>query len=136
MQKPNFIESRIALVELRSNNFVYVQHKDIQPFPAVDEIKELVTHILELANGKPFVALVDYRDMFQNWDTEAKEYVANHKELNDLQEAVAIVVNTLPIKLVVKLYISFFKPPNETKIFNNLDGAEKWLQKKIDKLLN
>lgn len=124
----NTADSRIAKIALMEGGIIYIRHKHIKEFPSFEEIKELVHTTLKLANNNKFILVTDFRDMFQNWSSESKEYVANHTELNKLKIAQAILVNTLPVKLLINTFMAFNKPKGEIKVFDNFEKVETWIK--------
>ena len=83
----------------------------------------------ELVEGKPFVTLVDGRNVRSNMSHEAREHFATNKKITDIRKAQAIVVNNLHTKLLANFYMKFHKPENPVKIFNDYDKAEIWVKK-------
>ena len=57
---------------------------------------------------------------------EAKAIAANHPFYNKYREAEAILVNSFPMKMLVKLYLNKESPSSPSNSFTKLDAALKW----------
>ena len=82
----------------------------------------------DLVEGKPFVTLVDGRNVRSNISHEARDFFANDEKITKIRKAQAIVVNNLHTKLLANFYMKFYKPENPVKIFSDYDKAEKWVK--------
>jgi len=120
------IEFRIATLSITSPNLVTVKYKNVLPHPSVNEISELITRGINLINEQPFILLTDLSDTYGEWDNETKIYVANHKQLNELKVAEAIVSKDFATHLLVAGYKTFNNKSN-VKTFNDIQQALDWL---------
>ena len=94
----------------------------------IEDAKEVDEVSYEMVKGKPFVTLIDVRDVRSNMTHEAREYFATNKKITDIRKAQAIVVNSLHTKILAEFYIKFNKPTNPVKIFRDYNEAEEWLR--------
>lgn len=83
----------------------------------------------DLVEGKPFVTLVDVRNVRSNMSHDAREHFATNKKITDIRKAQSIVVNNLHTKILANFYMKFHKPANPVKIFSDYNKAEKWVRK-------
>ena len=83
----------------------------------------------DLVEGKPFVTLVDVRNVRSNMSHDAREHFATNKKITDIRKAQSIVVNNLHTKILANFYMKFHKPVNPVKIFSDYNKAEKWVRK-------
>jgi hypothetical protein len=60
---------------------------------------------------------------------EGRDYFANCELSRNHTEAMAVVFNGLPQRMLFNFYLNFHKPVTLTKGFNQLGKAFKWLQK-------
>lgn len=58
--------------------------------------------------------------------TEVLKYLANN-EYSLKQIGFAIVANSIPMRIIAKFFISYYKPVIPTKLFASRERAEKWL---------
>ncbi len=124
----NPIRTRTAEYSLLADNIILcriLENVNIQPA----DIKENLGVTLQLADGKPYVALVDGRGE-STITREARELAAK-PESYLLQLASAIVVNTTSSRLIVNFIIKFYKPPVPTKLFSDIDLALIWLKTRL-----
>ena len=82
----------------------------------------------ETVEGKPFVILIDARDIRSSLTHEAREYIATNKKIAGIRKAQAIVVNNLHIKILANFYMNFHRTSNPVKVFSDYSKAEKWLK--------
>jgi hypothetical protein len=92
----------------------------------VDENFELT---MKLANGKRYAVLVDARTTI-HMTKEGMER-ANRPESYKFLIAQAIVVDSLPNRLVGNFIIKFHKPTSPTRLFSTMESATVWLRKCI-----
>jgi hypothetical protein len=58
----------------------------------------------------------------------AREIISKHVEYSKIRIAEAFLINSLANLLIANFYIKFNRPPNPTKVFNNLESALEWLR--------
>ena len=136
MEGSQKINCRLGSLEKRTDYSIYSKHFDIKPFPDLNDAKEYVNSQLAMMNNEPYLMLSDLSDIYVNWSAEAKKWVAENEEFNKLCKVQAIVVDSLPTRLVFNLYLSFFKPKSETKFFGSVEEASKFLDKREKQLFN
>jgi len=95
----------------------------------LDDTKEVHQAFLKLSHHKPFTILMEGRGKFVNFSDEAKRFYAKDEALIPYKIAMAIVIDSLPARIIAKFYSSFNKPIYKTKIFSNKEIAIKWLKK-------
>lgn len=96
----------------------------------VEDIKLLVKTNLTLTNNKHYAALIDGEEL-ASFTKEAMEYSAR----NDISPKVlarAIMVNSLPKRIVGNFYIKITRPAVNTKLFNDRAKALIWLENRME----
>ena len=107
------------LIEVDYNNEYDVELKDA---------KEVHQAFLMLCNNKPFTILIEGRGKFINFSDDAKKFYANDESLKHLKVALAMVINSLPARIIARFYSTFYKPYYKTKIFSTKESAINWLE--------
>lgn len=92
----------------------------------LEEIKASKAARLELQNSESMLVFVDIRNLF-NVTVEARKYAAED-ENSKYSIAMAILVNSLPTRLLTNFFIKFNKPKTPTKMFTSKDKALTWLE--------
>jgi hypothetical protein len=92
----------------------------------VADVDENHNAVLELASGRRYAVLVDACTT-TTITKEAMEHAAR-PESYKLLIAQAIVVNSLPNRLVGNFIIKFHKPASPTKLFSDIPSAHVWLR--------
>ncbi|HEV7230099.1 MAG TPA: hypothetical protein VGO45_02155 [Bacteroidia bacterium] len=92
-----------------------------------EEVDENFELTMKLANGKRYVVLVDARTTV-HMSKEGMER-ANRPETYKYLIAQAIVVDSLPNRLVGNFIIKFHKPTSPTRLFSTMESATIWLRK-------
>ncbi len=124
-----YIELEKAHLYLIEEGFTLLQFKDQVDFEIEDAI-EVDDKTYEFVEGKSFVTLVDARNIRSNMSHEAREFFATDKKIVAIRKAQAIVVNNLHSRLIANFYMTFHKPANPIKIFNDYDKAENWIRER------
>ena len=101
----------------------------------VEDAVEVIDACIDLMEERKFLAVVDARNMGGTLGKRAGDYFAKDKKLNTYLRAQALVVNSLGLKLIARFYIKINKPISETKIFDDLEPAIKWLETKKNLLI-
>ncbi len=92
----------------------------------LEKIKEIYDQSQLLAENAKVLALIDGSSDYDMSD-EAKKYAAGEEALKN-RVATAIVTNSITNRLMINLYIKFYKPLVPTKMFSDKDAAIKWLK--------
>lgn len=102
-------------------------------FPDVDMSVEDARNDFEtariLVNNKPMPVLSDPRQL-KSSSHEVRSFYAS-KELAENILAMAVLVDSLAIKMVVNFFIKFHKPHFPTRMFNKEDEALAWLKQYV-----
>lgn len=119
------VETDIAVIKLREDGIMQFNLKPIENY-TIDDIKRNNEAVAEIGEGKAYPNLVVV-DHFLNADADLRAYAAS-EESNKYTVADAFVVKLMAVKLIGNIYISFNKPRRPTRLFNNVEDAEKWLK--------
>lgn len=96
----------------------------------IPEVKENFEAVMKLVEGNPYAALTDVRTTI-SITKEAREFAAR-PEYFHLQVAHAIVINSLPNRLLANFIIKFHKPASPTKLFSDFKAAHAWLKERLN----
>lgn len=100
------------------------------------EAIEIRERSFEFFPGKKFLTIIDVTNIFGTVSPDAMQFFARDKKLTSRRMAQAIVVDNLPIKILANFYVRLKKPVREAKIFNEIEGAKKWLAQRKHLLKN
>lgn len=122
------IELSKVFLHLLEEGFIVLQFKDkiILELEDAQEIDQIIYH--QFVFGKPFVALVDGRDVESSITHEARDFFSKDELVMDIRKAHAIVVNSLPTRLLANFYMKFHKPINPIKVFSDYAIAYQWIK--------
>ncbi|HWY33417.1 MAG TPA: hypothetical protein VNX68_02145 [Nitrosopumilaceae archaeon] len=93
------------------------------------EAKENFDAVMKLVNEKPYMAIFDARTTV-TVTKEAMEFGAKPEQCR-LLIAHAIIINSLPNRILGNFIIKFHKPSAPTKLFSNIEPARTWLKEKL-----
>ena len=113
---------------LFGENILYLAYFDEADIN-LSKIKEINKKGLILVNQKPFISLVNIKNVFGSMSNEAKSFVANNEELNDLKICEILYVNSLPVRILIKGYLMFFKPKTITIVVSSFLEIQNILKK-------
>jgi len=126
----NEIELEKAFLYLVGDNLSILKFKDNVSFNLEDAI-EVNNITFSWVKGKSFVTLVDARNITGEISTEAKEHFSKDAKILELQKAQALVLNSLPNRIIATFYMKFHKPAVPVKIFTDFDKAHEWLKEQL-----
>ena len=124
------------MITLFDNRIVKIRFKDDVDFVLEDAIEANQT-MIDLADGKPYLSLVDTLSIRSQMSNDAMNHFATDELTKGIRIAEAIVVNSLHNKILANFYLKFTKSHNPVKVFNfiDMDKSIEWLleiyQKKI-----
>lgn len=124
-----------SVITLYNNRIVKIRFKDGVDF-VLDDAKLANQAMYDLAEGKPFLSLVDTINVRSQISKEAMEHFAKDPLTKGVRIAEAIFVDSLHNRILANFYLKFVKSHNPVKVFSNMDKAIAWLldvyQKNID----
>jgi hypothetical protein len=84
---------------------------------------------LEFADGKPIYGIMDGIKKQSLFTSEAQKFLANEAPLikNKQMLGFAIVIDSLPNRIMAKFFITFFKPKHPVKIVATEEQALLWI---------
>ncbi|MEZ4923355.1 MAG: hypothetical protein R2780_09315 [Crocinitomicaceae bacterium] len=119
------IECRISTVEPVSEDILFIDIQSDQKFGIEDYI-EIKQAALKIGEGESFYNIINLGE-FTIPDREAR-LASCSLEGSYYKKADAFVIQSLPQKLVVKLFLKTHKPVVPTRVFNTREEAEKWIK--------
>ncbi|WP_070138280.1 DUF7793 family protein [Crocinitomix algicola] len=116
-------------VKIINKNFVelyYPEEVDVN----METVLKLDQIIFEKTEGNKFYLFCSFENSYGSMVSDAQKFLAREARTVKQIKANAIVINNLPIRLLVKFYIRFYRPIYATKIFSNAKSARMWLTEK------
>lgn len=92
----------------------------------VDDMKDIEEILFKITERQPFLTLLDLSNKYVSFDDEARAYAAQGPITGNIISQ-AIVVNTLPVRMVVNFYLRFNRPRYPARAFNKNRQAIDWL---------
>ena len=113
---------------------IKVREDDIVCFTALESGKQdledviaLYDFVQELVDAKPMKYLIDFREHYVDIPPKVIAYIAKDPKINKSKIAEAIVVKSLPNRLLVNFYLNIKRPQIPAKAFNTAELAIIWL---------
>lgn len=131
MNQLEYIEFDFGKVTKVSNQIIFTEfysndNFDVGAAKLIDEAR------FKLANGKKFLSLASLVNVFGHMTKEAQIFFANDSQCKDLIKHEVLLVDSLSIRILVKYYIKWIKPPYNIEVTKNYDDG----LKKLSKLLS
>lgn len=120
------IEHTKCVVTLFDNRIIKIRFKNNVDFDLIDA-KEANQTMFDLAEGKPFLSLVDTINVRSQMTKEAMHHFAHDELTKGVRIAEAIIVDSLHNRILANFYLKYIKSHNPVKVFNNMDKAIEWL---------
>lgn len=118
------IHHGLYTMEYRSNGILYVSISGSRPETIEDTIDAICVGNELIGFSK--TPMLFRHDDFALPSPEVRKYLAK-KESNPCSIAEAYLVTTFAFKLLAQFYLKYNKPERPTKLFTNVDDAERWL---------
>lgn len=119
------IDLDIANISIRSDGIMHVTMKNKEEF-GIDEVKLIRRTRKELAQGKSYPILYT-GDKLVLPTKEARAYMAEKTD-QELAKAEAMIIKSLPQRMIASTYIRINKPKCPTRFFENESDAIEWLK--------
>jgi len=116
---------------LRSDGIVHFELKDIKDY-TIEIVNSQTETLKEFGGGKQLSILMTFVS-YNSPNDETMKY-ASKKENIRFAKAIAVVVDSLSMRLGVNFFLTFFRPELPTQLFNSKDTAIEWLRKKNEEL--
>ena len=116
----------IVTVILNSNNIIEVKWEAAIGEIQIEHLTSLSNIIKELGNKKKMLVYIDTYN-FMAISQTAREYAAT-KEASQFTLANAVLVDSLPKKLLFNFYLKINKPVVQTRGFSTKESAMAWLK--------
>ncbi|MCB0431326.1 MAG: hypothetical protein KDD54_14525 [Flavobacteriales bacterium] len=113
-----------GIVEVKAAH-IFEDHIQI----GIDFIDELTRLLDQLTNGVPHPVMFNLDDRYVDIPREVRQYIAQHKRLNELKLAEAIVTRSMASALIANAYLTINKPPIPARLCTDEAKARKWLKK-------
>ena len=107
---------------------VLIAHPNREVEFSLQDFKSILkaSHAFASESDEEFYFIIDLRGEGMNSTPESREYFANNP-YNKYRLADAIIIDSLPNKLIVNFFINFNKPSVPARMFNDMDSAKKWI---------
>ncbi|PCJ87568.1 MAG: hypothetical protein COA57_04595 [Flavobacteriales bacterium] len=115
-----------ATMHMGDDGILYVKYHEDAEIELEDAKKHIATAI-QLSNGKPVPVLINAKGVNSNMSPEARKYFSESEDTRKYRKVLAVVVDSLANRLVANFFISFNKPSEPTKVFNDKGKAIEWL---------
>ena len=124
------IELESATIELLEPDLVYIVYKDEYEV-GLKDVKEVDRSFLEIAGDSTIYAIMNAQGKYNIFSSEAQDYLSKKTQLvkNGQLGGFAVIINGLPYRILIKLYLKFYKPNYKLKICSNFEEAKDWLSK-------
>jgi len=122
----NKILTRYNEVWLDEEGILWVRSREMYEMD-LEEAKALFAVYRQLrTDHRKFLHVVDAHNSF-TVTREARDYIAH--EINQYFRAAAVISNSLPLRLLVNFFNTFYRSGLPLKMFSNQMEALKWLRK-------
>jgi hypothetical protein len=98
----------------------------------VEALKSLYLALDKIEEGEKYAYIYNTADGTSTLTFEARKFASQHNEYYK-KACVAIVIQSLPQRIVGNFYLRTVKQTVPYKLFNSLKEAEKWCSKQIEK---
>lgn len=124
---PTLVDSEIIYFEgysifRRTDKIIQLQFRDVFDGELRDA-KNIIECIRRLSGGETYPLLVIY-GKYNQFSKETRAYIANAKET----KADALVINSLPLKILGNFYMKFDRPNRPTHLFTDVESAVAWVK--------
>ena len=119
------IDLTFGFIAIRNDGILHT-HLDLDMEVSIENTLLVNKKAHELTKGKAYPNLFTATN-FMLPDLETRAFMVTEKRLS-LTNADAMVLNSLPQRILANFYHKINKPPIPTKFFNNKNDAIQWLQ--------
>jgi len=127
------LQTNLGVLEFIDERIIYIKIKDNLKVKVKDGV-EFRDKLLKFTD-KPFGILVDAIDIESTASINSIRFFTVDPAFNGVCVFQCIITNKISIRLLANFYVKFLKNKAKAKVFNNYDEALKWLQDKVDTLL-
>lgn len=125
MEHLDYIDYPKFTFTLRKDGIVYYKTKPNVTIN-IDDIMEHYRYFENKYSGQEFLNIYEFAEN-SDMDDDVRKW-ASDPSGNSFTIADAFVINSMAQKLIGNFYLTFHRPVKPTKLFNELQEAEKWLK--------
>jgi len=124
---PELVDSEIIYFEgysifRRTDKIIQLQFRDVFDGELRDA-KNIIECIRRLSVGEIYPLLVIY-GKYNQFSKETRTYIAQAR----VTKADALVINSLPLKILGNFYLKFDRPNRPTHLFTDVESAVAWIK--------
>ena len=95
----------------------------------LEDVKQVERAFIELSSNGDIYCLMDTSGRFNNYTNEAQKFLSNEASIvqNKKIKGSAVVIDSLPNRLLAKFFSKFFKPKFPMRIFSTQEEGLAWL---------
>ena len=94
----------------------------------IDKIKEIKELVKNHVKGRSFISIVDMTGITGAMTNEAKTFIAEDVETNEMKELEILLVSNTFVRVLVSTYLQFFKPRTKTVVVYKMERLINVLQ--------
>jgi hypothetical protein len=122
------IEISCATIIKRDIDLALIVYKDDYDVEYEDVVL-LDKELKKMFDNDQFYVITDFSDKYNKFSKEAQNYLAKDGMIVNQLLCSAVDINNLPIRMIARFFINFFKPQFPMKIFSSRLLARQWIDK-------
>jgi hypothetical protein len=125
------VEIEVATLTLINENVIKITYKTGVNV-GLSDVKEIEQICVDFSKGRKFYCLTMAMGIHSNITQDAQRYLSHDADIVPRILGSAIVLTTLPIRILARFFIQFHKPKYPTKIFSSEQEAMLWISSNED----
>jgi len=123
------IEIACAIITKLGPDLIKTEYRDGYTVELADAI-ELDEVFVKLSEGRGIYNLLDTKGRFSVFSKDAQKYLAKEGTMviENRMLGIAVIIDSLPNRLLAMFFVSFYKPPYPFKVFSNEEAALNYIE--------
>ena len=109
------------------NEIIFTEYFD-DAIIDIDKIKEIKELVKNHVKDRTFISIVDMTGITGAMTNEAKTFIAEDVETNEMKELEILLVSNTFVRVLVSTYLQFFKPKKKTVVVYKMERLINVLQ--------
>ncbi len=109
-----------------SDRVLYVEPSPMDRF-GLEDMKSCFQEAMDFTEREKHYLVIDLRGLPVHSSPESRAYMADNP-YNAFRLADAIVLDSLPYKLIINFFVKFHSPSVPLRIFNTMEAADEWIR--------
>ena len=122
----SYTDDKNYVLRFYKGNIVEIRYLD-DSHVNLEVMKELLQILYNEIGHEPYYSVANFKNIYGAFDEEAKKHIAENKRIEKQRVCEVLLTNSLLVRILLRGYLSFYKPKTVTKIISKISEATSFM---------